>query len=514
MPQISDLSQVTTYTGAETVPIVQAGVTKKALLRPLPNVKDFGATGAGVVSDQTAFNTAIAAVDTLYVPKGTYLLNSWVIPAGKTIVTDGFETVFQQATGNVGTPLIIVGGSDVTLGTCSVKGNISTDTGEQNLGIRVQANSTYGNLTNIRIGDVYGENLRGDVVYVGQATGYTIKDVSVGHVWFDNVLRNGVSIVSGNGISVASIYGTRNGFTALDVESNSGSGPCVNIRVGFVYGRVLGLNAVTAADYIDGVEIGIADLSPDNAAQSSPSYATGLTVEDGLLLRNIKRAKIGQLKLSGFNRCGAFVTYNLGELGVEMLEIDQLYMRNCSITDATYNSYFQGAKGNTRVHINYVDVDISTASKRAFDGLDDSIIRNVKASISNGAMLIRSSDDTIIENVVQSGADGIFAQLCVRVTVKNGAFSGARITSNCNDFTFENFTGTATFANFVTGDDHYAIKSTFTGDYYLAGPTVRVYTEALRFGAYHLWVDATGDLRIKSSAPTTDLDGTVVGTQT
>lgn len=35
-----------------------------------------------------------------------------------------------------------------------------------------------------------------------------------------------------------------------------------------------------------------------------------------------------------------------------------------------------------------------------------------------------------------------------------------------------------------------------------------------RLGVYHLWIDATGDLRIKSSTPTTDLDGTVVGTQT
>ena len=35
----------------------------------------------------------------------------------------------------------------------------------------------------------------------------------------------------------------------------------------------------------------------------------------------------------------------------------------------------------------------------------------------------------------------------------------------------------------------------------------------LVMGAYHLWVDATGDLRIKSGAPATDLDGTVVGTQ-
>ena len=33
-------------------------------------------------------------------------------------------------------------------------------------------------------------------------------------------------------------------------------------------------------------------------------------------------------------------------------------------------------------------------------------------------------------------------------------------------------------------------------------------------GAYHLWIDSTGDLRIKNSAPTSDTDGAVVGTQT
>jgi len=32
-------------------------------------------------------------------------------------------------------------------------------------------------------------------------------------------------------------------------------------------------------------------------------------------------------------------------------------------------------------------------------------------------------------------------------------------------------------------------------------------------GVYHLWVDATGDLRIKSSAPANDTDGAVVGSQ-
>jgi hypothetical protein len=36
----------------------------------------------------------------------------------------------------------------------------------------------------------------------------------------------------------------------------------------------------------------------------------------------------------------------------------------------------------------------------------------------------------------------------------------------------------------------------------------------LQLGPYHLWVDSSGRLRVKSGAPTSDTDGTVVGTQT
>jgi hypothetical protein len=35
----------------------------------------------------------------------------------------------------------------------------------------------------------------------------------------------------------------------------------------------------------------------------------------------------------------------------------------------------------------------------------------------------------------------------------------------------------------------------------------------LILGGYRIWVDATGDLRIKSGAPASDTDGTIVGTQ-
>ena len=36
----------------------------------------------------------------------------------------------------------------------------------------------------------------------------------------------------------------------------------------------------------------------------------------------------------------------------------------------------------------------------------------------------------------------------------------------------------------------------------------------IQLGGYHLWVDAAGKLRIKSTTPTSDTDGTIVGTQT
>jgi len=32
-------------------------------------------------------------------------------------------------------------------------------------------------------------------------------------------------------------------------------------------------------------------------------------------------------------------------------------------------------------------------------------------------------------------------------------------------------------------------------------------------GKYHIWVDATGDIRIKSSQPLSDTDGTIIGVQ-
>jgi hypothetical protein len=78
----------------------------------------------------------------------------------------------------------------------------------------------------------------------------------------------------------------------------------------------------------------------------------------------------------------------------------------------------------------------------------------------------------------------------------------------------ENSTVTTTVATLNTVTKAAYKNSTIDGQYYAFATGTRTYTEAIAFGGYFLWVDATGVLRIKSGAPTSDTDGTVVGTQT
>jgi hypothetical protein len=57
------------------------------------------------------------------------------------------------------------------------------------------------------------------------------------------------------------------------------------------------------------------------------------------------------------------------------------------------------------------------------------------------------------------------------------------------------------------------LLGTIAGDSLRAGSTGAWNAGHLLIGAYHLWVDGSGRLRIKSGAPSSDTDGTIVGAQ-
>lgn len=66
---------------------------------------------------------------------------------------------------------------------------------------------------------------------------------------------------------------------------------------------------------------------------------------------------------------------------------------------------------------------------------------------------------------------------------------------------------------YVTTNGSFSWTASATGYVFNGASGATGYTKPIYVGSYALWVDSTGDLRIKSGAPTSDTDGTVVGTQ-
>lgn len=65
------------------------------LLNNIKSVKNYGAVGDGLTDDTQAFVDAIADCNLLYVPSGTYLINSLEITNNLTMIGDGLNTVLK-----------------------------------------------------------------------------------------------------------------------------------------------------------------------------------------------------------------------------------------------------------------------------------------------------------------------------------------------------------------------------------------------------------------------------------
>jgi hypothetical protein len=139
-------------------------------------------------------------------------------------------------------------------------------------------------------------------------------------------------------------------------------------------------------------------------------------------------------------------------------------------------------------------------------------------SIGTAVRVMRNVAAAAVFGVVRSGQDphtAGFNELTVtidedKVGVKTPADTVARISinyqgrlsggpGNAATDTFMSRTAANLFA--MGAGDSFSVDGTWNGGMF-------------RLGAYYLWVDGSGRLRIKSSAPTSDADGTAVGDQT
>lgn len=496
----------------------------EAKLAQTVSVTDFGAVGDGVTDDTAAIQAALTASENVYfpVPAISYVVSSVDVPANRCLATESAAVKFQQQSGlPPGTVVFRVMGPNVTIGDMIIQGNIATDTLEFNHGILINTGASNTDLYNIRIGHIRGVNIRGDVVYIGQtvASG-TASKISVASADGNNILRNVVSIVGGSDIEVGQVTGLAVGFMHIDVEPDGAyTGNAVNVRVGQVTGRHIGVVVNTPSGdlvFSENIQFGEVNLDPAFATQSTPAYSAGASIASrAVILRSAKDVSIGTLKVNGYN--GSAIWKEPGGLSDISVVIGQAFFSNCNKVDGDTYSYVV-CDNVTFGYLNVSTPLVTAVQQRILQG-NSCVINSGTFSLGASASLIRSGANNVVRNSTVSFKSGAtstyFALGAVNAQIKNCTVTGVEyLAAFVTGLDVENSSVTASVAVLNATTKAVYKNSTINGQYYAFATGNRTYTEAIAFGGFFLWADTTGDLRIKNGAPTSDTDGTVVGTQT
>jgi hypothetical protein len=373
-------------------------------------------------------------------------------------------------------------------------------------------------LSNISVGNIKAVNIRGDGVLIGQVVADgLVTNVRVASVDGNNVLRNVVAVVGGTNIDIGQVTGSAVGFLHVDVEPDGTyTGGCTNVHVGQVKGRHIGVSSNTPTNDIASQNIRFDEvwLDPAFATQSTPAYTPGASVaKTAVLMRNVRSAYIGSLRVNGFD--GAAIFGYSGGVGIESLIVGQAILTDCAKNDAPNDAYVFCEN----VTFGYLEAttEATTANPRIIYANSNKILSGIIVLTDNGSV-VRSADNCIVENcsISAQGASNTFVALSSNNTsLKNCNVANMDYLAGfLNGLTVDSCSATLAVAIFSTVTKAVYTRSTIQGQYYAYATGDRTYTEAIAFGSQFLWVDSSGRLRIKSGAPTSDTDGTVVGTQT
>jgi hypothetical protein len=444
-----------------------------------------GADPTGVADSTAAIQAAIDANPRVEIPAGTWLISAITIPANRTIRTAGLSTIFQQKAGTpTGTRILNVQGSNVEIGDVTVRGNIATDTDEQQHGVFIRPAS--GEARNIRIGRVVGENIRGDAVYIGGTPTKLVYSVQIEAVYSDNVYRDAVSITGGEDIRIGSIVSVRTGAMPIDIEPNAGSSqPCRNIHVGYIKGAMVGVIGL-GADVVSNVQIDFLDLDPAYQTNSAPAYpAYAESVKIGLILRSLRGLHVGHYRARNFVNHALKYVYAPGDVNGQNIVLGYVDWDQCSTTDATYNaSALVGAVETFEIRGG--TVTLQDASKRVIFG-DAASPANVRVKVRNltsNGQIARYVGFSEFDGIAVSNAGfDVYAFRDVQnSTIRNSTITLGRLAGACSRLRFENVTATVGTFLFDTGaEDHFIENSTLNGTLYRSGTYRQV--AAPTFGA-------------------------------
>jgi len=251
------------------------------------NVRWFGAIPDDGITDSLAVQLALDSPYDVFFPAGTYLTGQHTLTTPKNIY--GRNAIWQLRTGlSTGTRMLTIMSNNVTVDGLFFIGKIATQTSEFSHGLTVGKPISdisaigYNNviLRNLRFTDIRGDGIM--VTASGLAEPLFSSNVIIENVVMDNILRNGVSIISGKNITVKNLYTSRIGLFGLDAEPDIATQFCDEIHITGYYGPGIGIghhltlnNNFTLEDFIiDGFRHG----STPAYTASLPFSRTGLNI--------------------------------------------------------------------------------------------------------------------------------------------------------------------------------------------------------------------------------------------
>lgn len=296
--------------------------------------EQFGKTGMYKVSGKEInLNHIIFIYDSIYFPKGSYKVEQLVIGNNKTILTDGFQTVFLSKIRTGIKPIILIQGSNVYLGKVTVIGRIENETGEWNHGVAVMAQDRI--IKNIKIVGVRAINIRGDGLYIGTSAnkrGYP-TNVIASNINVENCYRNGVSIVTGQYIKISNIQVRKSGLFGFDIECDPVSLPLNNVTIENYSGGAIGV--IGSQSIVHSITLKNMEFNGDYQG-STPAYP--IKAESGITLRQSHSVNMDSISIINFDGFAIKTVKEKKESYIDNVSIKNLFIENVALKANAYNA--------------------------------------------------------------------------------------------------------------------------------------------------------------------------------
>lgn len=430
------LKDLGTSVGSGLIGFIQAGTgavlrTLQTKARDTVNLKDFGAVFDGITDDTAAWAAALTYVKSikgkLICPGGTSLVSKITLDGSNYSIDTTAGVTIKQTTGTDSTTgqMIVITGSNIVVGDLSFIGNIATDTLEYHHCVYIYDDAGVATIKNITLGNLYGTNIRGDVLYAGSPTSARpVTGIVYGVVSGNNVLRNLVTCTGAQMSGEAIIHDGPVGYRDFDVEPNAASTFPSDFRVKYVKAGIVQITSAEST-LVSVVDIGTLDCDYSRIADTTPVYLGGLLPNaQALHVQYARYCHIGYFKARNYNYSP--VTSSTSAIKSNVV-IDVADIANCDITEAVYNSLFadQGTGGIAYLDIGVLLATLTATTKMVFNGNGMQV--HVRRGTVVGGLLASNIPGGVYENmsIDMSGATGYALNSCTDSVLQKVSFSNA-----------------------------------------------------------------------------------------